>query len=120
MRRRPSAGSAVCDPLLVSAVAYLPLALAFTPFRWSAWGPFTFQTSRGLNYLIYFLIGAGVGAYGLDRGLLGREGKLVRRWWLWCLAALFAFGIATAVGLAALTAHIGSRSWEVAGDTTFV
>ena len=106
--------------LLLSAAAYVPLAVIFNPFRWSAWGPFTFQTSRGLHYLVYFLVGAGVGAYGLDRGLLAREGKLARRWWLWCVAALLAFGIATAIGLAALTAHLGSRSWEVAGDSTFV
>src|SRR5215472_3679991 len=106
--------------LLVSAFAYLPLAVLFNPFRWSAWGPFTFQTSRGLHYLVYFLLGAGVGAYGLDRGLLAREGKLARRWWVWCVAALFAFGFATAIGLAALTAHLGSRSWELAGDSSFV
>ena len=106
--------------LLVSAVAYVPLALIFTPFRWSAWGPFTFQTSRGLNYLIYFLLGAGVGAYGHDRGLLSRAGQLARRWWLWCLAALLAFCVATAVGLAAFAAHLGSRNWEVAADSTFV
>jgi len=106
--------------LLLSAAAYVPLAVIFNPFGWSAWGPFTFQTSRGLHYFVYFLVGAGVGAYGLDRGLLAREGKLARRWWLWCVAALFAFGIATAIGLAALTAHLGSRSWEVAGDSTFV
>jgi hypothetical protein len=106
--------------LLLSAAAYVPLAVIFNPFRWSAWGPFTFQTSRGLHYLVYFLLGAGVGAYGLDRGLLTREGKLARRWWLWCVAALFAFGIATAIGLAALTGHLGSRGWEVAGDSGFV
>jgi len=36
------------------------------------------------------------------------------------VAALAAFGLATGVGLAALTAHLGSRPWEVAGETTFV
>ncbi len=69
---------------------------------------------------MYFLLGAGVGAYGLDRGLLARDGKLARRWWLWSLAALVAFAIATGVGLAAMTVHLGSRPWEIAGDSGFV
>lgn len=105
---------------LVSGAAFVPLAVIFNPFRWSAWGPFTFQTSRGLHYLGYFLLGVGVGAYGLDRGLLAREGQLARRWWLWSLAALLGFGFATAIGLAAFTAHLGSRAWEVASDSGFV
>jgi surface polysaccharide O-acyltransferase-like enzyme len=106
--------------LLLSSVVYIPLAVAFNPFRWSAWGPFTFQTSRVLNYFLYFVLGIGVGAYGLQRGLLARDGKLARRWWLWCLAALVAFAIASGVGLAAMTAHLGSRSWEIAGDSGLV
>jgi len=106
--------------LLLSGVVYVPLALAFNPFRWSAWGPFTFQTSRGLHYLLYFLLGAGVGAYGLQRGLLAPDGRVARRWWLWCLGALVAFAVATGVGLAAITVHVGSRGWEVAGDSGFV
>jgi peptidoglycan/LPS O-acetylase OafA/YrhL len=106
--------------LALSAVAYLPLELIFSGFLWSAWGPFTFQTSRGLHYLVYFLFGAGVGAYGLDRGLLAAGGKLARRWWLWSLAALMAFAISAGVGLAAMTAHVGSRGWEIAADSGFV
>jgi len=106
--------------LCLSAAAYVPLAVIFNPFRWSSFGPFFFQTSRGLNYLLYFFLGAGVGAYGSDRGLLAPDGKLARRWPLWAVAALLAFGLATGVGLAALTAHLGSRSWEIAGDITFV
>ena len=31
-----------------------------------------------------------------------------------------AFGLASGVGIATLTAHIGSRGWEIAADTTFV
>ena len=104
----------------VSAAAYVPLALIFNPFSWSAFGPFTFQTSRLLNYLVYFLLGAGVGAYGLDRGLLAFDGKLARRWWTWSIAALVAFAIAVGVGLAALTTHVGSRAWGTAGRFTFV
>ena len=106
--------------LALSGATYIPLAVAFNPFSWSAWGPFTFQTSRGLHYLTYFLLGIGIGAYGLERGLLARDGKLARRWWLWCAACLLAFAVATVVGLAAMTAHLGSRPWEIAGDSAFV
>ncbi len=106
--------------VVVSAVVYIPLAVIFDPFRWSAWGPFTFQTSRGLHYLAYFLLGTAVGASGLDRGLLAPVGKLVRRWWLWCLAALGTFGFAVVIGIAAITLHLGSRSWEVVSDLGFV
>jgi peptidoglycan/LPS O-acetylase OafA/YrhL len=102
-----------------SAAAYVPLALVFNPFYWSSFGPFTFQTSRVLHYLVYFLLGAGVGA-GIDRGLLASDGKLARRWPLWLVGALAAFGLATGVGLTAMTAHVGSRAWEIAGDSTFV
>ncbi|MGP0020432.1 MAG: acyltransferase family protein [Candidatus Sulfotelmatobacter sp.] len=108
--------------LLVAAsgVAYIPLALAVNPFSWSSFGAFVFQTSRGLHYLVYFLLGAGVGAYGLDRGLLAPDGKLARRWSLWSVAALVAFALAAGIGVAAMTVHIGSRAWEIAGDSTFV
>ena len=103
-----------------SAAAYLPLALAFNAFSWSSFGPFTFQTSRPLLYLVYFLLGAGVGACGLDRGLLAPDGKLARRWPLWSVVALLAFVLASGVYILAMTTHLGSRGWELAGDFAFV
>jgi hypothetical protein len=115
--RRPAVFFAILFAL--SAVAYVPMAVAFNPFRWSVWGPFTFQTSRAVHYLIYFLLGTAIGAYGIERGLLAGDGKLARRWWLWCAAALFAFFIATGTGIATMTAHVGSRAWEVAAHSTF-
>jgi len=104
----------------VSAAAYIPLALKFNALSWSAWGLFTFQTSRGVHYLVYFLLGAGVGAYGLSRGLLASDGKLARRWWLWSIAALFAFLVAGGIGVATLTQHMGSRGWALACYVTWV
>ena len=103
-----------------SAVAYIPMAVVFNPFSWSSFGPFSFQTSRLLHYLAYFLLGAGVGAYSLGRGLLAPAGNLARRWPLWAVFALIAFGVATGVAMAAMTTHIGSRRWEIAGDAMFV
>ena len=66
------------------------------------------------------LAGAGAGGHGLDRGLLAPDGKLARRWALWAVGARLAFGLATGVAVAAMTVHLGSRGWEMAGDATFV
>jgi len=105
---------------LFSAVAYIAMEMIFNAFQWSSWGPFTFQTSRILHYFVYFLFGAGVGAYGLSRGLLANGGKLARRWWLWAIGAFAAFVLSSAVGLLTLTAHLGSRGWEFAADASWV
>jgi glucans biosynthesis protein C len=75
----------------VSAAAYLPLALAYSPFSWTSVGPTSFQHSRPLLYLVYFLAGFAVGARGLDRGLLVCDGALARRWPVWLAAALAGF-----------------------------
>jgi Acyltransferase family len=74
-----------------SALAYLPLAAAFTPWEWYQIGPFGFQLSRPLHYLVYFFAGVGIGAYGLERGLLGSDGMLARRWAAWSAAAIAGF-----------------------------
>jgi hypothetical protein len=103
----------------LSAVAYIPMELAFNPLAWAALGPFTFQTSRILHYLVYFLIGAGVGAYGVSRGVLAPDGKLARRWPLWLLRSWFAFAIVAILAIIASTTKIGSRAWETAGDAAF-
>jgi hypothetical protein len=74
-----------------SAFAYVPLALAFTPWAWTQFGPFAFQLSRPLHYAVYFFAGVGIGAYGIERGLLATDGMLARRWGLWLAAASVGF-----------------------------
>lgn len=112
--------TALCGLLVaVSAIAYIPMAVAFTPFAWSSFGPFSFQTSRLVFYAVYFLTGIAVGAGGLRQGLLASDGRLARRWLLWLLAALIAFGAALVVGIQAVTTHAGSRPWEIAGGLAF-
>jgi surface polysaccharide O-acyltransferase-like enzyme len=96
------------------------LAVRFNPLGWSACGPFTFPTSRALHSLVYFFLGMGIGAYGLERGFLACDGKLRRRWWLRCVASLVAFAVGIGVGIAAMTVHLRSRAWEIAGDSAFV
>ena len=75
----------------MSALAYVPLVLAYSPFAWVNIGPIAFQPSRPLHYLVYFLAGVAVGTYGLDRGLLDCDGVLARRWPAWLAAAFAGF-----------------------------
>jgi hypothetical protein len=74
-----------------SALAYVPLAIAFTPWEWSQLGPFALQLSRPLHYAVYFFAGVAVGMHGIENGLLAPDGWLARRWALWLMAAFLAF-----------------------------
>jgi glucans biosynthesis protein C len=76
---------------IASAVAYVPLAIAFTPWEWVERGPFALQLCRPLHYAVYFFAGLGVGAYGIDKGLLAADGMLARRWARWLAAASATF-----------------------------
>jgi peptidoglycan/LPS O-acetylase OafA/YrhL len=106
--------------IAISAVAYIPMALIFNSLNWSSFGPFTFQTSRIFHYLAYFLIGVGVGATGVDQGLLAAGGKLARRWPLWVIAAPVLFGVASVVFIVAVTSHAKSEGWAFAKHGGFV
>ena len=77
----------------LSAIGYVPLAIAFSAFDWTALGPFSFQLSRPLHYLLYFFAGAALGSYGLDRGLMRSDGPLARHWLLLPITALASFAI---------------------------
>lgn len=79
--------------LAASALAYVPPALMLGPWEWAHIGPFSFQYSRPLHYLVYFLAGAGVGAYGIDRGLLAPDGWLAKRWASAGAATLVSFAL---------------------------
>ncbi len=74
-----------------SVLAYVPLALAYSPWEWTSYGPFSFQICRALHYLVYFFAGCAVGAYGLDRGLLAIDGALGRNWAGWLAASVAGF-----------------------------
>jgi peptidoglycan/LPS O-acetylase OafA/YrhL len=103
--------------LVISAAVYVPLELKFTGVSWAAFGPFTFQTSRVLHYLAYFLAGTAVGAWGLGQMA---HGKLARRWVVWAAGAVVAFLAASAVTIGFMSSHLQSRGWEVATDLMFV
>jgi len=97
--QRPAVYFAVL--VAVSIVAYVPLALAFTPWRWNDSGPVSVQFCRPLLYAVYFFAGVGIGAGGIDRGLVTIDGALARRWLLWLAAALLSLFLW--MGVTALT-----------------
>ncbi|MGJ5817284.1 acyltransferase family protein [Paludibaculum fermentans] len=103
----------------ISALAYIPLAIAVNSMRWSSFGPFTFQTSRILHYFAYFVAGIGIGALDLQNGLLSVNGKLARRWGRWVTAGLVAFIIAAGFTIAATT-NLDSQGWTIAAHAGFV
>jgi hypothetical protein len=79
--------------IAVGTVAYLPLASVVDPLAWGSFGPFFVQTSRVLHYAAWFFAGAGVGAFGVDRGLLEPGGRLARRWGRWIGLSLAAYAV---------------------------
>jgi hypothetical protein len=107
--------------VIASALAYVPLAVAFTPSAWVAFGPFGFQLCRPLHYAVYFFAGMGLGACGIERGVFAPDGALVRRWAVWLVAALGSLLLWMA--LTALTiADAGSASpgLVILNDLSFV
>lgn len=100
----------------VSALAYVPLALQFSPWVWGAIGPLPVQFSRPAHYLVYFFAGFALGAHGFERGLLAHDGPLAQNWRPWLAAAVLSFmawaGLTSLTmpdwGQSALTARIAA------------
>ena len=85
------------------------------PLAWIGIRPFHVQAGRILLYLVYFLAGAGVGAWGIDRSAFRSDGTLARRWWGWLAMGLLSF-IVFITMVAVVTA--GDRT--IAGEAAFV
>lgn len=104
----------------ISAAVYIPMSMKFTGFAWTQFGPFTFQTARLLYYLVYFLLGISLGAYGMERGVLASRGKLARRWLLWAVGAIVVFLASSAVFVMILTTPKGmSTLWQIIASLVF-
>jgi glucans biosynthesis protein C len=102
-----------------SAIAYVPLALVFSPWTWTETGLFNVQLCRPLHYTVYFFAGVGVGIAGIEGGLLRTDGVLARHWQLWLAAALGA--VLVWMGLTALTLDgKASMALQIADDLSFV
>lgn len=106
---------------IAGALAYVPMALIFTPWRWTNHGLLAVQYCRPLLYGVFYLAGLGIGANGLDRGLLEPEGMLARRWAVWLAAALGS--LLAWMGLTKLAMDFGTGAplaLNIAVDIAFV
>ncbi len=106
----------------VSAIAYVPLALVFSPDAWTQFGPFALQLSRPAHYAVYFFAGAGLGACGIEAGVFSPQGALVRYWPHWLALALASFALW--LGLTALVVFTPGGQPDpglaIADDLSFV
>jgi surface polysaccharide O-acyltransferase-like enzyme len=108
-----------CVLVAVSAIAYFPMLFSFGYHHWASFGPFQVQTSRVLLYALYFIAGLAVGAYGINQGLLARDGLLVRRWPVWFVAALI-FYVFDIIAFGKFYAFPSSSTWQVLYGLTFI
>jgi glucan biosynthesis protein C len=107
--------------MLASVLAYVPLALIFGPTEWFHRGPFAFQLSRPLHYVLYFFAGAAIGACGIERGLLAADGPLARHWARWLAAAIGSFVLWIAVMSQIVADPTGAPLlWQIAAALSFV
>jgi hypothetical protein len=106
---------------VISGLVYVPMVVHFGPDSWTAVGPFHVQTSRILHYAVYFFMGVGVGAYGLERGLLAPDGMLARHWLRWTLAMPAAFILISAyvVSLPSLSSSLPPLALGMIGGPLF-
>ena len=88
---------AFCMFLAASLLVYMPLDHHFGIARWFTLGPLAVQDDRIFLYLLYFLVGVGIGAVRGDRSLLSPDGALARRWPLWLAATIVTY--AALIGL---------------------
>jgi peptidoglycan/LPS O-acetylase OafA/YrhL len=79
--------------VVITAIAYVPLRIYFGAGDWWDYGPFSVQISRVLLYAAYFLVGAGVGAADINRGILSSHGRLAAGWRRWAIASLVSFAL---------------------------
>ena len=87
----------------ISAAVFIPMLAIFGAMAWTSVGPFQFQTARLFHYAVYFLAGIGVGAYGIERGLLAPDGLLARHWLRWTIACLVVFSMSVVFMLIVIT-----------------
>ena len=92
-RAAASPGACLLALATVSALLYIPSAAVFKPWDWVQLGPFAFQPSFALVYVVYFFAGVALGTHGLERGILRPDGPLARRWAIWLACAVGGFAL---------------------------
>ncbi len=100
--------------------AYVPMVALVGPVAWTSIGPFQFQTARLFHYAVYFFAGIGVGAYGIDLGLLAPGGKLARHWGGWTLAMLVIYAASVAITMAMWRGALSPGAANIISGFVFV
>jgi hypothetical protein len=105
-----------------SLAAFIPMTTIFGPVKWTSVGPFQFQTARLFHYAVYFFAGIGVGAYGIERGLLASDGVLARHWGRWTAWSLTVFFLSVVLVIIVLAKPglISPRALNLVGGAVFV
>jgi len=114
----PHPGRYALTLMVISALAYMPLATLFQPWQWVRFGPFAFQPSFTPPYVVYFFAGLGVGAGGFARGLFEAHGPLARQWFLWLAATPAAF-LVWIIPTALIVSRRGPPDLQIVADLGF-
>jgi surface polysaccharide O-acyltransferase-like enzyme len=75
----------------ISVLIYFPISVFVLIFKIPWWiyiGPFGFQTNRIFLYFLFFIAGAIIGGYGIDRTFLRKNGNLAKYWWVGLFVAV--------------------------------
>jgi hypothetical protein len=78
---------------LLTWVLYVPIVLMVEPGTWTGIGPFDFQVSRLLLYFAYFVLGAVLGAPGLENSIFSTTRVFVKRWPIWVIACVGVYAL---------------------------
>jgi surface polysaccharide O-acyltransferase-like enzyme len=75
------------------ALSLIPLSLWVGQYKWVGIGPFDFQLNRFFFYLLFYLLGVGLGSVDWQQYLF-RQGRLLGQdWSVWLLFSLLAYGL---------------------------
>jgi len=99
----------------ISITAYLPMSIIIGPLEWVGIGPFHAQASRIFLYLVYFLAGTAIGAYGIDRTMFRSDGALAKRWWGW-----LAVGLMSYIVFIIMVVVVTAKDRNIVSDIAFV
>ncbi len=77
--------------VLLALIFYLPMLNVGDNKFVHLFGPFNLQISRILLYLMFFVFGAVIGIYRMNKSVLSRNGKLIKRWWILLLVGVLSY-----------------------------